>query len=37
MTGVVHPAKLGLISTRNGIWLTPLASSADVIRQRRAS
>jgi hypothetical protein len=33
----VHPAEMGLISTRNGVWLTPLASSADVIQRRRAS
>jgi hypothetical protein len=33
----VHPAELGLISTRNGIWLTPLASSTGVIQRRRVS
>jgi hypothetical protein len=33
----VHPVELGLISTRNGVWLTPVALSPDVIRRRRAS
>jgi hypothetical protein len=33
----VHPVEPGLISTRNGIGLTPLTSSADVIRRRRVS